>query len=58
MGIENESAQIEMVAEDKPSDDSSPKPDPRKKFVEPEVSTPVDVLEATTFFQATGTGIH
>jgi hypothetical protein len=27
----------------------------RKQFVEPTVSAPVDVLEATTFFQA-GTG--
>jgi len=28
----------------------------RKPFVEPQVSSPVDVLEATTFFQAVGTG--
>jgi len=28
----------------------------RKSFVEPEVSFPVDVLEATTFFQLTDSG--
>jgi hypothetical protein len=28
----------------------------KKDFVEPEVSFPVDVLEATTFFQATESG--
>jgi hypothetical protein len=33
-------------------------PAPRKKpFVEPEVSFPVDVLEATTFFQAAASGV-
>jgi hypothetical protein len=28
----------------------------RKKFVSPEISLPVDVLEATTFFQITDSG--
>ncbi len=28
----------------------------KKEFVEPEVSFPVDVLEATTFFQITDSG--
>ncbi len=28
----------------------------KKEFVEPKLSVPVDVLEATTFFQATDTG--
>ena len=28
----------------------------KKLFVEPEISVPVDVLEATTFFQATTSG--
>ena len=28
----------------------------KKKFVEPQVSFPVDVLEATTFFQAADSG--
>ncbi len=29
----------------------------RKEFVEPEVSFPVDVLESTTFFQFTESGV-
>ena len=36
-------------------------PPTRKPFVEPTISSPVDVLEATTFFQAVesgGTGIR
>jgi hypothetical protein len=28
----------------------------KKEFVEPAISVPVDVLEATTFFQATSSG--
>jgi hypothetical protein len=30
---------------------------PKKAFVEPEVSFPIDVLEATTFFQLTDSGV-
>jgi hypothetical protein len=29
----------------------------KKKFIEPELSNPVDVLEATTFFQAATSGV-
>ena len=29
----------------------------KKQFVEPELSSPVDVLEATTFFQAASSGV-
>ncbi|HKO43753.1 MAG TPA: hypothetical protein VJU84_10705 [Pyrinomonadaceae bacterium] len=29
----------------------------KKAFVEPELSSPVDVLEATTFFQFTESGV-
>jgi hypothetical protein len=29
---------------------------PKKPFVEPEITVPVDVLEATTFFQAATSG--
>ena len=32
-------------------------PGPKKPFVEPEVSFPIDVLEATTFFQSTDSGL-
>ena len=45
VGAESETAsQFEVVATAK------------KKFVEPELSSPVDVLEATTFFQAASSG--
>jgi hypothetical protein len=30
--------------------------DEKKQFVEPTISVPVDVLEATTFFQDAGSG--
>jgi len=29
----------------------------KKKFIEPTISVPVDVLEATTFFQASTSGV-
>jgi len=29
----------------------------KKLFVEPEISSPVDVLEATTFFQGAASGV-
>jgi hypothetical protein len=29
----------------------------KKKFVTPEISVPVDVLEATTFFQVAASGV-
>ena len=29
----------------------------RKSFIEPELSSPVDVLEATTFFQGPASGV-
>lgn len=32
-------------------------PTAKKKFIEPELSTPIDVLEATTFFQTTTSGV-
>ena len=31
-------------------------PQPKKAFVTPEITVPVDVLEATTFFQAVDSG--
>ena len=32
-------------------------PQSRKKFVRPEITVPVDVLEATTFFQSIDSGV-
>ena len=46
----------------RPQDADTPNAAPaRKTFVEPTISSPVDVLEATTFFQTVdsgGTGIR
>lgn len=37
--------------------DRTDTPNPaKKKFVKPEISVPVDVLEATTFFQVAASG--
>jgi hypothetical protein len=48
-------------SEPRPHGEAAPGAAPaRKPFVEPAISSPVDVLEATTFFQAVesgGTGI-
>jgi len=38
------------------SDKQAPVPSSKRQFVEPEISQPVDVLEATTFFQAVDSG--
>jgi hypothetical protein len=45
-------AQVNEVEEVTPAERTAAK----KAFVEPEVSFPVDVLEATTFFQLTDSG--
>ena len=37
-----------------PAEESKPN---RKKFVAPQISVPVDVMEATTFFQLTDSGV-
>ena len=39
-----------------PSTDDSATPATKKPFVEPQISQPVDVLEATTFFQVADSG--
>jgi len=38
------------------SSSAEPMATAKKQFIEPEVSTPVDVLEATTFFQSLTSG--
>ena len=46
------------VAVNTPESQSDPTDKPaKKKFVTPEISVPVDVLEATTFFQLTDSGV-
>ena len=46
---------LSQVEEFKKEEES--KPAAKKPFVEPEVSFPVDVLEATTFFQVAASGV-
>lgn len=43
------------TAEVKPGDAETSTP-AKKKFIAPEISVPVDVLEATTFFQVAASG--
>lgn len=45
-------AQVNEVEEVRPAERAADK----KTFIEPEVSFPIDVLEATTFFQLTDSG--
>jgi hypothetical protein len=51
-----------VLSNEEPTVNSSEKPvvEPgpavKKKFIEPEISVPVDVLEATTFFQTVSSG--
>jgi len=45
------------VRSEKPqADNRQPNADAKKTFVEPAISSPVDVLEATTFFQTVDSG--
>jgi len=48
-----ETSAIESDVQPEGTENSAPA---KKKFVAPEVSVPVDVLEATTFFQLTTSG--
>jgi len=47
----------EQQSETRPQQAETPNvPTPKKTFVEPTISSPVDVLEATTFFQSLDSG--
>ena len=50
----NQNQQVDLQSEGTPKQETI-HPD-KKRFVEPEMSLPVDVLEATTFFQAVDSG--
>ncbi|HEX8558471.1 MAG TPA: hypothetical protein VF668_10230 [Pyrinomonadaceae bacterium] len=47
-------ARLSRVSDVEPTE--RPEPAAKRAFVEPEVSFPIDVLEATTFFQLTDSG--
>lgn len=56
--VRRETPEIEIPPQAAEAPEAAPV---RKVFVEPTISSPVDVLEATTFFQAVesgGTGIR
>jgi hypothetical protein len=53
--VENSEATPELGTA-APSESEATALKPNKKFVVPEISMPVDVLEATTFFQLTDSG--
>ena len=55
MTVQNQGQQGVSQAKDGQSD-SPLTPHAKKEFVEPEISEPVDVLEATTFFQGLDSG--
>ena len=48
--------QSNSLSDDQTSETATAERSVKRKFVEPEISQPVDVLEATTFFQALDTG--
>jgi len=54
MTVKNRNQQGESQA--KEPNGESLVPPAKKQFVEPEISQPVDVLEATTFFQSIDSG--
>ncbi len=55
MTVQNRNQQGETQANDL-ENETPLVPPAKKEFVEPEISQPVDVLEATTFFQALDSG--
>ena len=53
---QDQSQQNKPLVDDQTGENLVAKPTGKRKFVEPEISQPVDVLEATTFFQALDSG--
>jgi hypothetical protein len=54
--IDQDKNQGEAVVNNETAENRPTPPSSKRKFVEPEISQPVDVLEATTFFQAVDSG--
>jgi len=53
---QNQNRQSESTVNNETTENQTVVPSRKRKFVEPEISQPVDVLEATTFFQAVDSG--
>jgi hypothetical protein len=53
---QDQNPQGESLVNNQTTENQTTVPSGKRKFVEPEISQPVDVLEATTFFQALDSG--
>jgi hypothetical protein len=53
---QNQNQQGESSVNNETTENQTAVPSSKRKFVEPEISQPVDVLEATSFFQAADSG--
>jgi hypothetical protein len=53
---QDQNKQLGSPANEENTENQTTPPSSKRKFVEPEISQPVDVLEATTFFQAVDSG--
>jgi hypothetical protein len=53
---QDQNPQGESLVNNEATENQTTVPSGKRKFVEPEISQPVDVLEATTFFQALDSG--
>ncbi|HEY2971191.1 MAG TPA: hypothetical protein VGJ48_01640 [Pyrinomonadaceae bacterium] len=53
---QDQNPQGESLVNNETTENQTTEPSSKRKFVEPEISQPVDVLEATTFFQAVDSG--
>jgi hypothetical protein len=53
---QDQNPQGESLVNNETTENQTTVPSGKRKFVEPEISQPVDVLEATTFFQALDSG--
>ena len=56
MADQDRSPQIKRLVNEQPGEDPAAELTVKRKFIEPEISQPVDVLESTTFFQAIDSG--
>ncbi len=56
MTDQDQNPQAASLANNETTEKQTTEPSIKRKFVEPEISQPVDVLEATTFFQAVDSG--
>lgn len=54
--IDQDKIQADTFVNNQITENQTAAPSSKRKFVEPEISQPVDVLEATTFFQAVDSG--